>query len=291
MHTQDKNTTRIDDAIPASRRSEDELPRRRISMSLLGIEVDAITQAELTAEIARIIERGERRIIANHNLHSVYLNARHRPMQVFYRKAHRIHVDGMPLVFLGKLFRQPIGLEHRVAYLDWVAPLMQRAVDQKWRVFYLGSRPGVAEKGAATLRESFPGLNVVTSHGYFDCRQSSSENQAVLSQIAACRPHVLMVGMGMPRQEQWIIENLESIRANAILNCGACIDYLAGELRTPPRWLGKLGLEWAYRLCCEPRRLGQRYLVEPWLLLGILAYRLLARVARVKSQPGANAPE
>jgi len=73
--------------------------------------------------------------------------------------------------------------------------------------------------------------------------------------------------MGMPRQEEWIAANSHRLSANLIMPVGGLMDYLTGRTSTPPRMLGRLGLEWAWRLASEPRRLAFRYLVEPCLLL------------------------
>jgi N-acetylglucosaminyldiphosphoundecaprenol N-acetyl-beta-D-mannosaminyltransferase len=100
----------------------------------------------------------------------------------------------------------------------------------------------------------------------------SPENKATIDAINTYKPHILMVGMGMPRQEHWIAKNLESIQTNTILTSGACIDYVAGAIPTPPRWMGRMGLEWLYRLFSEPKRLWRRYLIEPWFI-GILFLR------------------
>lgn len=145
-------------------------------------------------------------------------------------------------------------------------PLMEEAANKSWRIFYLGSKPGVAEQGAVILRRKFPGLKIACSHGYFDTSEESEENLTVIKAINDYKPHVLMVGMGMPRQEHWISQNLERIQPNAILTSGACLDYVAGAIPTPPRWMGRMGLEWLYRLLTEPTRLWRRYLLEPWFL-------------------------
>jgi N-acetylglucosaminyldiphosphoundecaprenol N-acetyl-beta-D-mannosaminyltransferase len=79
----------------------------------------------------------------------------------------------------------------------------------------------------------------------------------------------------MPRQEHWILDNLEQIQTNTILTSGACIDYVAGAVPTPPRWMGKLGLEWLYRLFSEPGRLWKRYLLEPWFVVRLLLQEIL----------------
>ena len=176
----------------------------------------------------------------------------------------------MPLVFIGKLLGFPLQREQRVTYADWVWPLIAEAAEKGWRVFYLGSKPGVAEQGAIILRQKFPRLQIATSHGYIDIGKGSQENLFTLAAIKAYQPHVLMVGMGMPRQEYWILDNLDQIHANSILPSGACIDYVAGAVPTPPRWMGKLGLEWFYRLLSEPKRLWRRYLLEPWFISNLV---------------------
>ncbi len=106
------------------------------------------------------------------------------------------------------------------------------------------------------------------------------DDELVVEKINAFRPHVLMVGMGMPRQERWILHRFDELDANAILQSGACFDYVAGAIPTPPRWLGRFGLEWLYRLACEPVRLWRRYLVEPWLVGAWLVRDLLRRLGR-----------
>jgi N-acetylglucosaminyldiphosphoundecaprenol N-acetyl-beta-D-mannosaminyltransferase len=91
----------------------------------------------------------------------------------------------------------------------------------------------------------------------------------VLELIRQHNPDVLIVGMGMPRQERWLLANHDKLAAPVLLTSGAAIDYVAGEIPTPPRWLGPLGLEWLYRLASEPRRLWRRYLLEPWFAVAL----------------------
>ncbi len=232
-------------------------------IALLGVEVDPLPLRELSALVAQAIERGERWIVANHNLHSVYLFHRDPKMRSLYRQARLIHIDGMSLVWWGRILGYRLNRSHRVTYVNWVYPLMAQASQRGWRVFYLGGKPGVAERAAQILRGRLPGLQIRTHHGYF----SKDENERVLSAINSYRPHILMVGMGMPRQERWVVDNLEYIQANAILTAGGCFDYVAGVIPTPPRWMGRLSLEWLFRLGSEPRRLWRRYLIEPWFLV------------------------
>jgi N-acetylglucosaminyldiphosphoundecaprenol N-acetyl-beta-D-mannosaminyltransferase len=234
---------------------------------LVDVEVDALTVDDLNCIVKNTIEEQEQRIIANHNLHSVYLYHRTPKMRALYRRADYVHIDGMSLIFLGQLLGLPLTKEHRVTYMDWVGPLLREACTGQWKLFYLGARPKVVAAGADRIRNRYPNIELAYHHGYFDRSPDSSENRSVIAAINEFAPDVLMVGMGMPRQEGWIADNVDRISARVILSSGACIDYIAGATPTPPRWTGKIGLEWLYRFLQEPRRLWYRNLVEPWPVL------------------------
>lgn len=245
----------------------------------VGVRVGAYTVADLNACIARAVAANERIVIANHNMNSVSLVRRDATMRAFYDDADVVHVDGMPLVFLGRALGYPLAREHRVTYVDWVPALMAEAARAGWRVFALGGKPGVADQAANRLRERHPTLAIRVRHGYFDQRPSSAESLAVLDEIADFAPQVLMVGLGMPRQEYWVHAHRARIAANATLLSGAALDYVAGAVPTPPRWAGRWSLEWAFRLSAEPRRLARRYLITPWPVLGLFIRDWLRRIA------------
>ncbi len=248
---------------------------RPTRFQILGVEVEALNMAQLNAIVADAVADGKRIIVGNHNLHSLYHYHHDPKMRSFYAAADHIHVDGMGIIGLGRLLGAPLEREHRVTYVDWMGPLVQAAAEHGWRVFYLGSRPGVAEIGADVLRQKYPGLKMETAHGFFDPDPSSAEAQAVIAKIEAARPHLLITGMGMPRQEHWVVDHLHKLSANVILNGGAALDYFAGVIPTPPRWAGRCSLEWLFRLMAEPRRLWSRYLIEPWFI----AYKLMVELA------------
>jgi N-acetylglucosaminyldiphosphoundecaprenol N-acetyl-beta-D-mannosaminyltransferase len=239
--------------------------------ALLGAEVDAVTIEGLHAVIEQTVAEGGKSIIANHNAHSVYLYHQDERMRMLYRRARCIHVDGMPLIMLGRLLGHALRREHRVTYVDWVRPLLAFAASSGFRVFYVGSAPGVAERAVAGLRQEIPGLQIATHHGYVGTRAGDADNEQVIAEIQHFAPDILMVGMGMPRQEHWILDNFARLNARAILTSGACMDYVAGVVPTAPRWMGRAGVEWLFRLWHEPARLWRRYLLEPWYLLFLLA--------------------
>lgn len=257
-------------------------------IALLGAEVDLITPAEVMEAIGRLEAAGRPAVIANHNAHSLYLLRTEPQFAAFYRDADLIEIDSRPMILWGRLLGLPVHGRHRCTYLDWRESFWPLAEQKGWRVFYLGGGPGVAETGAERLRRRWPELNLAVRDGYFDARPESEENLAVVAQIRAFDPHVVMVGMGMPRQETWIQQNRAAFRRGVFLPVGAAMDYEAGVQSAAPRWLGPLGLEWLYRLATQPRRLAFRYLVEPWSLLpamgGDIARRL--KVPRGRPAPG-----
>jgi len=232
---------------------------------------------QLKAVIIESVSEHRGSIIANHNLHSLYLYHHDAGVRGFYANAAAVHIDGMSLVFIANLLGLPLTRAQRLTPLDWIRPLLAEAERRNWRVFYLGARPGVAARGAALLRAEFPALEIESAHGYFDAQREGAENRAVVETINRFRPDLLLVGMGMPRQERWILENREALDAGAIFNVGGLMDYLAGATATPPRWLGHMGLEWLFRLLSNPRRFGKRYLIEPWFVCKLFLAELLRK--------------
>ena len=245
--------------------------------SFLGITVNALQEGGLFALIREAAARNERYVVANHNLHSLYLYHHDPTFRAFYGRADYVHVDGMPLVWAGRLLGYPLGREHRLTSVDWLPGVLERCAAEGMRVYFLGSRPGVPEEAAARFLALAPALRVKTHHGYFDAAPGSGENEEVLREIAEYRPHALMVGMGMPRQERWILQNLDRLQANTVWNLGAFMDYFAGATPTPPRWMARLGFEWLARFASEPRRLWRRFLLEPPFAAALLARELMAR--------------
>jgi len=241
------------------------------TITFLGLTLHPRSLQGLNMLVDEGIRERRKWIIANHNLHSLYLFHRHAELREFYSRVHWTHIDGMPLVALGRLYGYALLREQRVTFVDWTYPLMELAASRDWRVFYVGSSRTSAEKGAARLRELYPALQIEVSEGYFDERYGSSENEALVQRINAYGPDLLMVGMGMPRQEIWTHENFARLKAHVILSSsGAAFDYVAGTVPTPPRWAGRVGLEWAFRLANDPIRLFTRYLIEPWYILVLL---------------------
>lgn len=252
-------------------------PEERVH--LLGAGVDLVRPEEVIHEISTAIAAKRQAIIANHNLHSIYLYKNDAEYRAFFDRAALVEVDSAPMIMFARLLGLQSRPFHRCTYLDWRELFWTIATRNQWRVFYLGGEPGVAARGATALMNAHPGVQIETHHGYFDAESGSADNAEILARIEDFAPDILFVGMGMPRQELWIYRQLGALPDCVILSVGAAFDYEANAQRAAPRWMGRLGLEWLYRLACDPRRLFSRYCIEPWSLLDLAAADIKASLA------------
>ena len=240
---------------------------RPARLRLLGAEVDLVTPDEVLATVDGYVRDRRLAVVANHNAHSLYLMKRSKDFKAFYADADLIQVDSTPMIAWGRMLGLPLEQKHRSTYLDWRDRFWALANARKWRVFYLGGAPGVAERACEKLSAEFPATTLACQNGYFDMTPEGAENQAVLARIKAFRPDIIFVGMGMPRQEAWIRQNRAALSSGVLFSVGAAYDYEGGAQIAAPRWMGRIGLEWLFRLVSQPGRLAFRYLVEPWSLV------------------------
>ena len=243
-------------------------------IDVLGVRVDALSVEELHAEIERMIRSGDHALILNVNVHALNLSYQNPWLRNFLNSASIVFCDGAGVMLGAWILGRHI--PQRIPYTDWIWQSAEFAESCGFTFFFLGARPGVADKAAARLKERFPELRIVgVHHGYFDKTPGSAENEAVLRKINAAKPNLLLVAFGMPVQERWLMENWRRIEANVGLTGGAVFDYASGELHRGPRLLTDNGLEWLARLIIEPRRLWKRYIIgNPLFLLRVLKQRL-----------------
>jgi N-acetylglucosaminyldiphosphoundecaprenol N-acetyl-beta-D-mannosaminyltransferase len=240
---------------------------------LFGIEIDHV---RLDDAIQRILDMartpGRCRFVVTPNLdHSMQLQD-NAALRRAYRDASLVIADGWPVVLASRLFGPP--LPARVTGSDLVPGLLRvAAAHNPLRIFLLGAAPGVADRAAARIRESYPGVVVVgTRSPPLGFERDAGENAKILAHLDETRPDVLIVGFGAPKQELWVHAHMHEISARVALCVGATIDFLAGERARAPEWVQLIGAEWVHRMMSEPRRLGPRYLKNavglPALIVG-----------------------
>lgn len=176
-----------------------------------------------------------------------------------YRAADLTLADGTPVVAASRWFGKPV--PERVPGSDLVPALLASATAERpLTVFLLGAGPGVGEVAATNVARDTPHAEIVGVHcpplGF---ETDPEENDRILALLDAARPDVLVVGLGFPKQEKWVHAHRDRLTCGTALCVGATIDFLAGNVTRAPQWLGRVGLEWVFRLGLEPRRLAGRY--------------------------------
>ncbi len=219
-----------------------------------GLPLAPLTLAQTLELIDDWIAERTPRYVITANVHYAMLAAHESRLGPVTRGAALVLADGMPLVWAagGRL-------PERVAGSDLVPALCERAAERGHRIFLLGAGPGVAEQAAANLRARFPGLTIAGTLAPPFRELSPPERADLMATIRSARPDLLFVAFGQPKGELWVADHFRELGVPIIMQIGATLDFLAGRVPRAPRWVQRIGLEWAYRLLREPRRLMGRY--------------------------------
>jgi N-acetylglucosaminyldiphosphoundecaprenol N-acetyl-beta-D-mannosaminyltransferase len=179
-----------------------------------------------------------------------------REIRALFLACDLINADGMPLVFASHLLSDR-KLPERVATTDLVYAVAAIAQERGTSFYLLGATAGVIEQAAEHLQLLYPRLKIVGyRHGYF----SAEEEADVVAAINAARPDILWLGLGVPAEQRFALRHRDRLGAGVIKTSGGLFDFLSGKNRRAPAWMQAAGLEWAYRIYLEPRRLLGRYM-------------------------------
>ncbi|KRA25697.1 hypothetical protein ASD65_15650 [Microbacterium sp. Root61] len=224
------------------------------------MEVTPLSASETAAIVLECARAGEGIVIGNLNLHGAYVFHTNPEFREFCESSDLVLVDGAPIAWAGRI---PTTL--RVGSTDWIDVLMPIAGGL--RILAIGGTPDSSRRAELHMREHFPDADWTGVDGYRGT-EMGSELRAKIAQA-----QVVLVGMGMPLQERWLLQHRDLLEGKVVANVGGCFDYYAGVQHLAPRWMGRFGIEWLYRLARAPRRLANRYLMEPFKLAGVLILR------------------
>ncbi|MGI6119545.1 MAG: WecB/TagA/CpsF family glycosyltransferase [Desulfosporosinus sp.] len=233
-------------------------------VDILGITVDPYSMQETVERIRRAVEGRVRMRVITANPEIIYASERDDKLKKIIATADIITADGIGVVWAA----QWLGAREleRVTGIDLVQALFPIAHEGKWRIFFLGGKPGVAEQAANQVVMKNQGITCATMHGYF----SPEEEIKVLEKIRHFQPDLLLVGLGAPFQEYWIAEHPGL--ATVSIGVGGSFDVLAGITARAPRSIQDCHLEWLYRLWKEPWR-WKRQVVLPRFVIKVLWQR------------------
>lgn len=229
-------------------------------VDVLGVGVSAINQEIALSEITRWIESREKHYVCVTGVHGVMESQRDPELLAIHNSSGLTTPDGMPLVWCARY----AGAEsvERVYGPDLMLNVSKASVERGWTHYFYGAAPGVPETLAENLEAKFPGLKVVGSQSPPFRELTAEEVEATVAEINRLAPDIVWVGLSTPKQERWMARFRPSLEVPVIIGVGAAFDMHAGRIPQAPQWMQNAGLEWAFRLSKEPRRLWRRYLVN-----------------------------
>jgi N-acetylglucosaminyldiphosphoundecaprenol N-acetyl-beta-D-mannosaminyltransferase len=241
---------------------------------VLGIRIDPATPESLLSTVEQSIAARTKDIILPVNAHFLNLVADHEWLKTL-SEAKGVHVvaDGKGVMLASALMGARLPAQIRFA--DWVFALFEHAGQNQRSFFFLGAEDHIVKQAATKVQNRFPALNIVgTYNGFFP--KSGEAGRHVVDIVNAARPDVLLCGMSMPVEEQWVWDHRDDLDAGVIVLGSGCFEWLAGRVKSAPRWVSAIYLEWLFRLLQEPRRLWKRYLIgNPRFLLNVIRQKLI----------------
>ncbi|MGO4187043.1 WecB/TagA/CpsF family glycosyltransferase [Pseudarthrobacter sp. TAF60_1] len=244
----------------------------RQHIPILGVDATPLTVDGLLEVLSGFVDDGNRRTVVGHNLHSVTLTHSDAGFRSLYENSDVVLLDGAPVLWLWGRIGDAVRplMEYRLGSTDWL-PSLGRVTGLE-RIAVVGAGAEANAKAVKRLQGIVPAATVT---GFPGEGWNDDVETAAVGWLAERQPQLVLLGLGMPLQESVLQRRLDSLPPAIYCTVGGAIEQLAGVQKLSPRWLGRLGLEWAWRLLLHPRRVAYRVFGEPWVLLWLLTRRRL----------------
>lgn len=236
-------------------------------VSILGIPVDRLDFASVLDLLDRFVQERVPRMIVTADASGIVTAQTDAEFRHILELADLVTPDSEGVLWAAK--RKGAAIKERVSGVDLVDHLCAMSAQKGYRVFFLGAAPGVAEIAADRMRLRHPGCHIVgTRHGYFP----ADSDELVAHEIAEARPDILLVAMGIPRQEKFIYRTMKIIKAPVAIGVGGSLDVFSGKAKRAPGFVQKLKLEWLWRLLLNPKKISKAKAL-PVFVLKVLGSR------------------
>ena len=237
--------------------------------NVLGVGVSAINTDVALARIARALESKIKGYICVTGVHGVSEAQNDPAFRAILNRAFLNTPDGIPTVWVGRF--QGFRRMARVYGPDLMLAVCGYTAGRGYTHFLYGGAEGVAVELQRRLERRFPGIKIVGTYTPPFRPLNAAESEDFVHRVAAAKPDIVWVGLSTPKQEKFMAEYWQKLDTTLMFGVGAAFDFHAGRVRQAPRWMQRSGLEWLYRLGCEPRRLWWRYLKNnPLFVLRLL---------------------
>jgi len=238
-------------------------------MKFMNTKVDNLTMHETLKEIDRLIQEDKNAYVVTPNVDHIIKLEKDCELQEVYNKADLILTDGKPLIWLSKVYKTPI--KEKISGSDLFPLLCEMAAEKGYKMYFFGAAEGVAAKACENLTNRFPGLQVVGTYSPpYGFENDEEKMNNIIGMIKSVEPHILVVALGCPKQEKFIMKYKEQLGVPISLGLGASLDFEAGNIKRAPKWMCNNGLEWFYRLYKEPKRMFKRYIINDMKIFGLM---------------------
>ncbi|MCR5758513.1 MAG: WecB/TagA/CpsF family glycosyltransferase [Selenomonas sp.] len=236
-------------------------------IDILGVKVDSVTMAQAVAQVEGYMDARKNVLIATANAEMIMRATHDRELKDILNEAALVVPDGAGTVWAAHHLGHE--MPERVAGYDLAQELMRIAPSKKQKVFFFGSAPGVAEKAKAKAEALYPGIEIVgIRDGYF----KPEDEPAIIEEIKAAKPDLLLAALGVPKQEKWLHAHLQELGVPVSIGVGGTLDVMAGVMKRAPYWMQKAKLEWLFRGLLQPKRAG-RLLALPKFVFKVHDYK------------------
>jgi N-acetylglucosaminyldiphosphoundecaprenol N-acetyl-beta-D-mannosaminyltransferase len=251
----------------------------RLPIAILGVPFDNVTATEAVTAIEQMIASRRPHYLVTANVDFLVQAQSDVELRRILAEAHLVLCDGTPLLWASRLLGNR--LPERVAGSDLVPELLKVAAQKKYRVFLLGATPDSVEQAVSRLNHQYPSL-VIAGHYSPPFRSLlKMDHDEIKRRVREAQPDLLFVAFGCPKAEKWMSMHYRDLGVPVVVGVGATIDFLAGRIKRAPHWMRRTGLEWVFRMACEPRRLFGRYMKDLW----VFAWRMAAQWSLLQLLP------
>ena len=240
----------------------------------MGISIDNLTIDEIIDSIFEIVKSKNTSQVVGVNVDQYLLTRKNEYSRRIFNEAALVFIDGKPIMLMAKLLGYKI--RQRITGPDLMELLCKKGARYGYKIYLLGAAPGVAKKCGEILEAKYPGINVVGSYSPpFGFQKDKNEMVKIVHMLRESKADMLFVGMGSPKQDIFIYENMQDYQIPISFSMGAALDFIAGNVKRAPRWMIECGLEWLYRVWQDPQRLWKRYFVHDMKIVPIFLRELL----------------
>jgi N-acetylglucosaminyldiphosphoundecaprenol N-acetyl-beta-D-mannosaminyltransferase len=248
-------------------------------INILGVGVSVLNLDTATELIAEAIKNREKGYICVTGVHGVSEAQNDPAFKKILNRSFLCTPDGMPLVWIGRL--RGYSEMKRVYGPDLMKRVCEWSRSNNCVHFLYGGMPGVADDLKKRLETDYPGIKVGATFTPPFRPLSPDEEKELIALVDKIRPDIIWVGLSTPKQERFMAEYLYRLNTTLMIGVGAAFDFLTGRVKQAPRWIQRIGLEWFFRMCCEPKRLATRYLKNNPLFI----LRLFMQATGLKKYP------